>query len=279
MRNPLFVKMLVPVLLCMMLCSTACISHMSEAKFYFAQGERLARTYKTEEALASFKKARAEAEREARKRPSAQAYMVKGMAELSLEDWSAAEESFREAFAYGFEKGEEWAEQLALFGLAGTFRELGLEGPALRVYEQLLAQSRFRPVTRLAAQAYTDIVLTQVLTLDAKTRRLRLLSLLRRVEDLSRRDLSCGFYHYLLSQVHSHTADYRRSFEEAVMARELGLPSEEVFRDNDNQIVFCYQHLESALTAEEWTEFQAKYLAWVERWNWPAPDTPPWKKR
>ena len=74
-------------------------------------------------------------------------------------------------------------------------------------------------------------------------------------------------------------SDYRRCFEECVMARELGLPTQEILRDNDLQIVFCYQRLKEELSSEDWEEFQPLYMQWVKRWNWLDPEAPDWKKR
>lgn len=63
------------------------------------------------------------------------------------------------------------------------------------------------------------------------------------------------------------------------MAKELGLPSRRISRDNDLQIIFCYQRLKERLSPEQWAKFFSSYCNWVERWNWPDPETPDWKKR
>lgn len=63
------------------------------------------------------------------------------------------------------------------------------------------------------------------------------------------------------------------------MARELGLPSLEIYRDNDLQIVFCYQRLKQVLSPEDWEEFRILYSQWIRRWEWPGPEIPDWKKR
>jgi len=97
------------------------------------------------------------------------------------------------------------------------------------------------------------------------------------VAQLAEKDLSCGFYHYLQSQVLSHMKRYRESFEEAVMARELGLPTLEIQRDNDNQIVFCFRTLKDGLTAGDWKKFESVYLRWIEKWGWEGPESPDWK--
>ena len=256
----------------------ACVSHLKEAKFYYAQGQKFSRLYQAEKAIASFKRALREAELEAERHPSAQAYMLKGMAELNLEMWKEAEESFSNAFSYGFEKGEEWARELSLVGLASSFEELGLEDSALKIYARILDKSRLKPVTVFAAQKYSDMMLKRALQKEGKERKNLLAKALKAAEKLTNKDLSCGFYHYLLSQISSHLSDYKESFEEAVMARELGLMREEIFRDNDLQIIFCYQKLKEKLSFEEWEEFRTRYMEWVKRWKWRGPETPGWKK-
>ena len=256
----------------------ACVSHLKEAKFYHTQGQNFSRLYHTEKAIASFKRALREAELEVEKHPSAQAYMLKGMAELNLDMWKEAEGSFLNAFSCGFEKGEEWARELSLLGLASSLDELGLKDSALKIYARILDKSKLKQVAVFAAQKYTDMMLKRALRKEGKERHKLLTEVLKAAEKLTNKDLSCGFYHYLQSQIYSHFSDYKKSFEEAVMARELGLPKEEIFRDNDLQIVFCYQRLKQKLPLEEWEEFRAMYMEWVKRWNWTGPETPGWKK-
>jgi hypothetical protein len=135
------------------------------------------------------------------------------------------------------------------------------------------------PVTIFASQKYTELVLKKVLEEKGKQREKRLSGLLREIENLAERDLSCGFFHYLQSQVLAHMGEYRKCFEEAVIAKELGLPTQEIMRDNDLQIVFCFQKLQEELTQEEREKFHTLYLEWVKRWNWPEPGIPNWKKR
>jgi len=227
--------------------------------------------------VASFRSALNEATIEAKRHPSSQAFMVKGMAELNLQMWEEARKSFAKAFSYGFEKGEEWAEQVSILGLAVSLQESGLEDSASRMYSYLIDRSKFRPVCVLAAEKYIDITLIGILNMKGEEKQKELFRLLRRVEKLSSKDLSCSYYHYLQSQIYSHLGDYRKSFEEAVMARELGLPKEEIFRDNDLQIVFCYDKLREKLTSEKWQRFQSIYREWVKRWGWKDHETPDWK--
>lgn len=268
-----------PLLLMIVCFFSSCVSHLEDAKFYYVQAQASSRAYKTAMAIGSYKKSLEEAEKAVLKNPSSQAYMLKGLAELHLDLWGEAEQSFLAAFSLGFEKGQEWAEWVSLFGLATAMQELGLARSAFQVYDYLVDKSRLEPVTILAAQKYTDIALERALQ-EEEERRGRLLSdLFREVEKLTNRDLSCGFFHYLQAQVLGHMGDYRRSFEECVMAKELGLPTQEISRDNDLQVVFCYQRLRQESAADEWEEFRNLYNQWLRRWEWTDPETPGWKKR
>lgn len=273
-------KKIVPLFLLLIACVfSSCTSHLKDAKFYYVQAQEFSRSYKTEIAIGSYKKSLEEAKKEVAKNPSSQAYMLKGLAELHLNLWEESKQSFLAAFSFGFDKGQEWAEWVSLFGLASAMQEMGLNQSAFQIYSHLVDKSKLKPVTIFAAQKYTDMVLQRALGEEGKQRERLLSGLFRDVEKLTNQDLSCGFYHYLQSQVLSHMSDYRRSFEESVMARELGLPTQEIFRDNDLQIVFCYQSLKQELSAEDWEEFHILFLQWTDRWNWPNPETPDWKKR
>jgi tetratricopeptide (TPR) repeat protein len=263
----------------MLFSTMACVSHLKEAKTFYAQGQKLSRDYQTKASQASFQKALREAQKEVDKNPSGQAYMLKGLSELELEMWPEAEESFLEAFDLGFEKGEEWAQHLALFGLASSLEESGLLESSRQVYRHILDRSRIPAITLLAAQKYTESQLEEALNSEEQEKMKKLDSLLRTAQRLSEKDMSCGYYFYLQAQIYGFKSEYRMSFEKAVMARELGLPSEPVFRDNDNQIVFCYRQLREELQQEEWTSFSLIYQEWIRRWNWPDPATPAWKKR
>jgi hypothetical protein len=258
---------------------SSCVSHLKDAKFYYIQAQESSRSYKTETAIGSYKKSLEEAEKEVAKRPSSQAFMLKGLAELHLNLWEDSEQSFLAAFSHGFDKGQEWAEWVSLFGLASAMQELGLAQAAFQIYAHLVNRSKLKPVTIFAAQKYTDMALQRALHEEGDQRERLLSSLFREAEKLTNSDLSCGFFHYLQAQILSHMSDYKRSFEECVMARELGLPTEEIFRDNDLQIVFCYQRLKQTLSPEEWDDFQGLYLQWIKRWNWAGPESPDWKKR
>jgi tetratricopeptide (TPR) repeat protein len=257
----------------------ACVSHLKEAKLYYTQGEEFSRVYDTEKATASFKRAREEAAVQVKKDPSAQAYMIKGLAELNLELWEEAKDSFLKANTFGFEKGEEWASQLSLYGLASTLEEMGLEESASEIFKALLDRSKFKPVTFLAAQNHIEIELNRALDTDSKQREKYLKALIKTTDKLITKDLGCGYYHYLQSQVLTHLQEYRKSFERAVMAKELGLPTEQILRDNDKQIVYCYRELKKLYQPEVWDSFEMVYLDWVKRWGWKGPETPNWQLR
>jgi tetratricopeptide (TPR) repeat protein len=256
----------------------SCVSHLKEAKLHYTEGEKCSRRYQFDNAAAHFKKAVQEAVIAAKKNPHAQTFMVKGLAELRLELWEKAEESFATAFSLGFEEGEEWASQISLFGLASSFEEMGLEDSASTIYSHLLGRSRLTPVTSVVAQKYIDLNLKKALEAHGREKEKMLTQMLRTAERLTNADMSHGFYHYLQSQVHSHLSDYQKSFEQAVMARELGLPNPEISRDNDMQIIFSFNGLKEKLGPKEWEDFQSMYLKWVSRWGWKGPETPDWKR-
>ncbi len=256
----------------------SCVSHLRDAKLHYTEGEKYSRRYQADKAAASFKKAIQEAELVAKKNPTAQACMVKGLAELRLELWEDAEESFAAAFTLGFEEGEEWASQISLFGLASSFEELGLEDSASNIYSHLLGRSKLKPISSVVAQKYIDLNLKKALQEQGSERKRMLTQLLRTAERLTGSEMSYGFYHYLQSQIFSHLSEYKQSFEQAVMARELGLPTQEISRDNDMQIIFCFNSLKEKLSSQEWGDFHSMYLQWIELWNWKGPQTPDWKR-
>jgi tetratricopeptide (TPR) repeat protein len=275
MKSRLF-RALAPVLLASL--TVSCLAHLGRAKRYYSEGQDQARALQTERAVASWKRSLDEAARACREKPSAQSYTVKGLAETSLGRWREAEASFLKAYHLGFDEGEAWASDAALAGLAASFERLDLEAAALRIYAQLIDRSGFKPAVMLAAEKRTDLVLAGTAGLDPKERDRALAGLLRSLDRLVDRDFACGLYHYLHAQVDGHAGDLRRSYEEAVMARELGLPSAEILRDNDNQLVFCYDRLTESLPAAERGAFAAAHAAWAKSWGWRDDRTPAWKK-
>lgn len=258
--------------------SISCLTPLGRAKHYYAEAQDLARTSRTEQAIASWKKSLEEAVRACRKNPSAQAFTVQGLALANLGRWREAEGAFLQAFALGFEDGESWASESALAGLAASFEDLGLEAPALRIYAQIVDDSGFEPATMLAAERRTNLVLARAAELEPGERSRALAALLKTLDRLLDRDFACGLYHYLHAQVDGHLGDLRRSYEEAVMGRELGLPSEKIGRDNDNQLVYCYVRLLDSLAPAERDALAAAQTRWAAKWGWRDDRTPAWKK-
>jgi len=257
---------------------TSCVSHLKQSKSFYSRGGELEREYKMGMAYFAYKRAHEKACLQVKSKPSAQAYMMKGLSEIELEMWDEAEKSFLKAFDYGFEKGEEWAQNISLFSLAKSMEEFGLEQSAAEIYDYLLSKSKLKPISMLSVEKYSEFVIQNAFKAEKKEQTKMLEGLLKKVNKLTEKDLSCGFYHYVKSQVLSHMEHYRRSFEQAVMARELGLPTLEVFRDNDNQIVFCFRMLKNKLTGKEWKEFESIYTEWIKKWGWEGLESPDWKR-
>jgi hypothetical protein len=256
----------------------ACATHLDRAKLHYSRGQELARTYRTAEAAASYKRALVEAGKAAGSGSSAQAFMIKGLAEAGLEKWPDAEASFLRASSLGFPDGQEWAADVSRLGLAISLQELGFEDAALHSLAGLLDRSTFKPVVPEAARRWLDLNLARAALMDEKEKAKGLAAIVRTLEKLIDNDFACGFHHYLLSQALGHACDYRRSFEEAAVARDLGLPSEKVLRDNDLQAVFCYEALNKELPPDDWREFEALYARWTKKWAWKDARTPGWKK-
>lgn len=258
--------------------SAACSSHLRDAKLFYARaGEEEAR-FRTAEAAALYKRARLEALREAGRKPSVQAYLIKGLSEVNLEMWKEAESSFAGAVALGHDEARSWASDASLLGLAASFEELGLGDQSGRIYAALVKGSKFRPAVMTAASRRVEAVLRASLALPQKEKEKSLAGLLREIDSLLTDDYACGLYHYLASQVCGHSGDLGRGYEEAVAARELGLPSEKILRDNDNQLIFCYKGQLAGLPSPEREVFDAQHRAWTARWGWPSPEKPAWKK-
>jgi tetratricopeptide (TPR) repeat protein len=256
----------------------ACATHLEQAKLHYSRGQEFARTYRTAEAAAAYKRALIETGKAAGSGSSAQAFMVKGLAETGLERWAEAEASFLRASTLGFPDGQEWAADVARLGLAISLEEMGFEDAALHSLAGLLDRSTFRPVVPEAARRWLDLNLARAAKMDDRERAKGLAAIVRTLERLVDGEFACGFHHYLLSQALGHAGDFRRSFEEAAVARDLGLASEKALRDNDLQAVFCYDTLEKKLPPEDWRGFEALYARWIKKWGWKDARTPGWKK-
>jgi hypothetical protein len=258
--------------------SSACLTHLSRAKRFYTEGQEQARAFQTERAVAHWKRALEESVRACHSRPSAQSFTVRGLVECDLGRFREAEASFLAAYSLGFGDGKTWASDSALAGLAASFEGQGLEAPALRIYAQILDDSSFRPALMLAAERRTNLVLARLSSAPADEKARTLASLVKSLDRLLERDFACGLYHYLHAQVDGHLADLRRSYEEAIMARELGLPSEKIGRDNDNQLVYCYVRLLETLAPADRDALAAAQARWAAKWGWRDDRTPAWKK-
>jgi tetratricopeptide (TPR) repeat protein len=276
MRNGRRFRALALLLVIALLAS--CLAHLDRAKRSLAEGQERARAFQTEQAVADWKRALDEAGRACRWRPSAQSFTVKGLAEASLGRWREAEGSFLTAFRLGFGDGEGWASDAALAGLAVSFEDLGLAAPALRIYAQIADKSRFTPAVMFAAEKRTNLLLARAADLAPGEKEKALAALIKTLDRLLDRDFSCGLFHYLHAQVDGHLGDLRRAYEEAVMARELGLPSEKIGRDNDNQLVYCYVRLMDSLPPPDRDALAASQAGWAAKWGWRDDRTPAWKK-
>jgi len=275
MKNRRFAALALGLLLAF---SVSCLTHLSRAKRYYTEGQTQARAFQADRAVAFWLKARDEAVRDCRRRPSAQAFTVRGLAEANLGRWQEAEASFLAAFSFGFGDGKTWASDSAMTGLAVSFENQGLAAPALRIYAQILDDSIFEPALMLAAERRANLVLAGLGDLDVAEKARTLAGLVKTLDRLVERDFACGLYHYLHAQVDGHLGDLRRSYEEAVMARELGLPSEKIGRDNDNQLVYCYVRMMDSLPAAERGALAAAQARWAAKWGWRDDRTPAWKK-
>ncbi|HSQ79469.1 MAG TPA: hypothetical protein VLN41_02655 [Candidatus Bathyarchaeia archaeon] len=258
--------------------SSACLTPLGRAKRFYTEGQEQARAFQTELAVANWKRALDESVRACHRRPSAQSFTVRGLAECNLGRFREAEASFLAAYSLGFGEGKTWATDSALAGLAASFDGHGLEAPALRIYAQIIDDSELEPALMLAAERRTNLVLARLSDAEPAERARILASLVKSLDRLLERDFACGLYHYLHAQVDGHLGDLRRSYEEALMARELGLPSLKIGRDNDNQLVYCYVRLLESLAPADRDALAAAQARWAAKWGWRDDRTPAWKK-
>ncbi|MDI6846254.1 MAG: hypothetical protein QME28_08980 [Candidatus Saccharicenans sp.] len=270
-------KVLLSLLLILIL--SACISSLEKAKINLTEARLKEETWQTEQAISLYRAAREEASREIKKNPSAQAYMVRGMAEVRLGLWSEASRSFALAATLGEEKAGDWAGEVSLYGLAVSLEQQGLEEPAGRLLMVLSEKGKFSPVVQAALGRLVDRRLASLEKLFERERETILSKTIDLVGKRIDSDPACGYYHYLLSQLLGHRKMYLESFQEAAVARELGLSWPQVRRDNDNQIIFCYQELKQSLSGEELASFLQTYRLWIKKWNWKDEETPDWKRR
>ncbi|HRD02989.1 MAG TPA: hypothetical protein PLP57_10185 [Candidatus Saccharicenans sp.] len=273
------------VTFCLLAFLINCVSSsLSRAKADYLEAEALQRSLRLEEATAVYKKTREEVSATISRKPTAEGYLLKGLTEVNLNLWAEAEDSFRMAASLGEEKARDWAEELRLYGLARSFEAQGWSETAGRLYEVLINKGKYEQVVRASTGQLVDLKLktfvdqAEASAAAQKEKSKILVETLKIVERAVEREPACGYYHYLLAQVFAHQKDYSQSLEEAVMAKELGLPSEKISRDNDLQIVFSYEQLAKNLLPDELVSFRVRYNTWVKKWKWPNETTPDWKR-
>ncbi|MDD8021113.1 MAG: hypothetical protein PHU81_08045 [Acidobacteriota bacterium] len=272
------------VIFCLIVFLVNCASTLSRAKVDYAQAQTLQRTLRVREATAIYKKVQQEMSALVKQQPTAQAYLLKGLSEVNLELWEEAAASFQQATWLGNEGTESWAKELSLYGLALSFEKLGWPEVSARLFDILVKKGKYQPVVRNSVGKLVEKKLGEIDNLARSEKRVpeernKILDEVKKmVLQTLEKDPACGYCHYLLSQVLAHREDFSQSLEEAIMARELGLPTEEILRDNDNQIIFCYKELIVELPADQIVSFKERYNKWIKKWEWPDETTPDWKK-
>ncbi|MGC8745125.1 MAG: hypothetical protein ACP5SQ_00670 [Candidatus Saccharicenans sp.] len=267
------------LLISIFLIFSGCSSSLQKAKVDFTRAEALNKAYQEEEAVSFYKKSLEEANREIKKKPSSQAYLLRGLNEVNLNRWDEAEESFRLAASLGDDRAETWATEVGLYGLALSLEKQRMDEASARLYSSLAEKGKFSPVVMAAVSRLIDSKLKLIAEASPAQKDKLLNECLKIIEKPLSENLAIGYYHYLLAQVLGYQKKYRDSFEEAVMATELGLPTEKISRDNDNQIIFCYRQLKNELSPEEWKSFSSIYNSWIKKWKWLDETTPTWKRR
>lgn len=264
--------------LILLLTQAACSLSLEKAQVHYLEGQRHEAGLRTAEAASHYRRALVLVEQEIQKQPSASAYLLRGLIAARLQEWDRAGDSFRLAAAMGEEKASDWSREVILYGLALSFENQGLTEGATRLYRSLMEKGKFEPVVQAATGRYLDNRLAMLEDKNEVERKKIILELINTTEKILKDYSTQGYYHYLLSQVYSYEKKYRESFEEAVMAHELGLPSEKLNRDNDRQIIFCY-YMISQNQPEEISGFIRAYHYWIKKWNWLDETTPGWKRR
>ncbi|MBC7364606.1 MAG: hypothetical protein H5U07_08745 [Candidatus Aminicenantes bacterium] len=269
---------LVFLLLVLALSLLSCSLPLEKARVHYLEGQKYEARFKTAEALSCYRAALQAAEKEIKRRPSAPAYLIKGLVEIRLQAWEKAEGSFRLASLLGEEKAGDYSKEVSLYGLALSLENQGLRESAMKLYRFLMEKGKLDTVVQAATGRYLDNRLASLSEKSQGERRKAILDLTNMLEKMLKDYASCGYYHYLLSQVYSFEGKYWESFEEAVLARELGLASEKLLRDNDRQIIFCYHKLKQG-SLDEVSGFIQAYKYWIKKWNWQDEITPDWRRR
>jgi len=91
------------------------------------------------------------------RKPSGEAYLLKGLTEVNLNLWEEAENSFRLSASLGEDKAQAWAEELRLFGLARSFEAQGWTETSTRLYGVLTEKGKYQPVVRASVGRLVDL--------------------------------------------------------------------------------------------------------------------------
>ncbi len=268
------------VIAALMAATAFCATHRLErAKTHYLAGVDLAGQMDRVGAAAEFGAARSEAAKiTGPDRAGAQAWLVKAQAEVELGSFEEARKSFVAARAAGAEFKDGWERVALLLGLASVYREMDLAPEAASFCESAMKEAKkLDPALfETACARWVDLTLgLSVGSLDQKSRARILDGLENKVRSLADDSPTSGTLHYLLSQIEMHKEQYEEGWKQAVLARELGLPNDELLRDNDASLIFCYRRL----IENGRQEFEARQSAWTKRWSWSDPTRPAWMEK
>lgn len=251
----------------------ACATHRLErVKLHYLRAVELADRMDRAGAAAELKLVQSEA---AKIGGDPQAWLIKGQAEVELGLFEEARRSFARARESGGGIDTGWEQAAQLLGLAAVYEEMEMENVAAALCETALDQAKKAgpDLFEVAAGRWVDLTLGQVSPEDESKTRTKLLDGLdKKVRSMVGDTPTSGTLRYLLSQVEIHLEHYEEGWNQAVMARELGLRSEEILRDNDESLIFCYRQLKE----KGQFEYDERQAAWAARWGWPTPEQAPW---
>ncbi|MBI2841010.1 MAG: hypothetical protein HYX75_22045 [Acidobacteria bacterium] len=253
--------------------SCACATHrLEQVKEHYLRGIELVDRMDRAAAAAEFKLAQSEA---AKLSGHPQAWLIKGEAEVELGLFEEARRSFARARESGIGIDAGWEQAAHLLGMAAVYEEMEMDSVAAALCETALEKAKKAgpDLFEVAAARWVDLTLGQLSGEDeSKTRTKILDGLDKKVRSMVGDTPTSGTLRYLLSQVELHLEHYEEGWNQAVMARELGLRSEEILRDNDESLIFSYRQLKE----KGQFEYDERQAAWAARWGWPAPAQAPW---
>ncbi len=253
--------------------SCACATHrLEQVKLHYLRAVELADRMDSAGAAAELKLVRSEA---AKIEGDPQAWLIKGQAEVELGLFEEARRSFARARESGIGIDAAWEQAAQLLGLAAVYEKMEMDSVAAALCETALEQAKKAgpDLFEVAAARWVDLTLGQLDGEDESKARTKILDGLdKKVRSMVGDSPTSGTLRYLLSQVELHLEHYEEGWNQAVMARELGVRSEEILRDNDESLIFCYRQLKE----KGQFEYDERQAAWAARWEWPAPAQAPW---